>query len=370
LKKNLLLLLCCSLWVLGCAAQTSADEALKHRIAQLLLVGFRGTDVTQESDIYTDITALGIGGVILFDYDVPSQSRPRNITSPAQLQKLLAKLQALAPVKLLVSIDQEGGKVNRLRTAYGFQPTVTAQYQGQINHPDTTAKYAAQTASALAALGFNLNFAPCVDLEVNPSNPIIGKLGRSFSADPAVVAAQAAIWLDEQAKKGVTGCIKHFPGHGSSTADTHLGIADITDTWTAAEIEPYRALIQTGKVEVVMTSHVFNAKLDAQYPATLSENIITGMLRKQLGFEGVVVTDDLAMGALVAHYTLEEILVRAVLAGADLLCLSNNGKTYDPHMARKAVDIIFKAVKDGRIPPLYIDAAYDRVMKLKKISIN
>lgn len=352
----------------GCMAQPNADAELKHRIAQLLLVGFRGTELTSGSDIYNDIKELGIGGVILFDYDAPSHSRPRNIISSTQLQKLIADMQAVAPVKLLVSIDQEGGKVSRLRKSYGFPPTVPAKYQGEINHPDTTAKYAAETAKILSQLGFNLNFAPCTDVDVNPSNPIIGKFGRSFSADPNIVAKHAEIWLNEQAKQGVAGCIKHFPGHGSSTADTHLGSADVTDTWTEQELTPYRALIQSGKVDVVMTSHVFNAKLDAQYPATMSEKVITGILREQLGFDGVVVTDDLAMGAMVQRYTLDEILVHALLAGADLLCLSNNGETYDPQLAQKAVDIIFNAVKDGRIPVQRIESAYERVMKLKHIS--
>jgi beta-N-acetylhexosaminidase len=349
-------------------AQPNTDAELRRRIAQLLLIGFRGTELTPGSDIYNDIKELGIGGVILFDYDVPSHSRPRNIVSSIQLQKLIADMQAAAPVKLLVSIDQEGGKVSRLRKSYGFPPTVSAKYQGEINHPDTTAKYAAETAKILSQLGFNLNFAPCTDVDVNPSNPVIGKLGRSFSADPNIVAKHAEIWLDEQAKQGVTGCIKHFPGHGSSTADTHLGSADVTDTWTEQELIPYRALIRSGKANVIMTSHVFNAKLDAQYPATMSEKVITGILRGQLGFDGVVITDDLAMGAMVKHYTLDEILVHAVLAGADLLCLSNNGETYDPHVAQKAVDVIFNAVKDGRIPDQRIESAYERVMKLKNIS--
>jgi beta-N-acetylhexosaminidase len=145
-----------------------------------------------------------------------------------------------------------------------------------------------------------------------------------------------------------------------------VGVADVTDTWTAAELEPYRRLIQAGRVQAVMTAHVFNAKLDARYPSTLSEAVITGLLRRQLGFDGVVVTDDLAMGALADHYSLEEILVHAVLAGADVLCLSNNGKTYDPHIAQKAVTLIFKAVQDGRIPRQRIEASYARIMKLKQ----
>ena len=332
----------------------------------MLMVGFRGMELSQDNHIVADITQLHVGGVILFDYDMPGKRYGRNIKSPQQLKKLNADLQNLTDTKLLIAIDQEGGRVNRLRTIYGFPPTVSAKFQGKINSVDTTVKYAAQTAATLAYSGFNLNFAPCVDVDVNPLCPVIGKLERSFSANPEMVSKHAEIWLMEQAGQGVTGCIKHFPGHGSAKADTHIGMADVTGTWTAAELEPYRRLIQTGKVQAIMTAHVFNAKLDARYPATMSEAVITGLLRRQLGFEGVVVTDDLAMGALVDHYSLEEILVRAVLAGADVLCLSNNGETYDPHIARKAVDIIFKAVQDGRIPPQRISDSYARIMKLKR----
>ena len=352
-------------FVLLTGGHVAETAPLEKQIGQMLMVGFRGMALSPDNHIVTDITALGVGGVILFDYDMPGKKYGRNIKSPQQLEKLSADLQKLTSTKLLIAIDQEGGKVNRLRALYGFPPTVSAKFQGK-NGVDTTVKYAAQTAAMLARLGINFNFAPCVDVDVNPLCPIIGKLERSFSADPEVVSKHAEIWLEEQARRGVTGCLKHFPGHGSAKADTHTGVADVTNTWTDVELAPYRTLIRTGKVKAVMTAHVFHAGLDARYPATMSEAVITGLLRRELGFEGVVVTDDLAMGALADHYSLEEILVRAVLAGADVLCLSNNGKTYDPHIARKAVDVILKAVRDGRIPPQRIEASYRRIMKLKQ----
>lgn len=347
------------------SSHTLKTLPLKKQIGQMLMIGFRGMELSPGNHIMEDITQLNVGGVILFDYDMPSKKYGRNIKSPQQLQKLTADLQKLTDTKLLIAIDQEGGKVNRLRTVYGFPAAVSAKFQGK-NGVDTTVKYAAQTAVTLARLGINFNFAPCVDVDVNPLCPIIGKLERSFSADPDVVSQHAEIWLTEQTKQGVTGCVKHFPGHGSANSDTHTGAADVTGTWTSAELTPYRTLIRTGKVKAVMTAHVFNAALDARYPATMSEAVITGLLRRELGFEGVVVTDDLAMGALVDHYSLEEILVRAVLAGADVLCLSNNGKTYDPHIAQKAVAIIYKAVQDGRIPMQRIEESYARIMKLKQ----
>ncbi len=368
----LLLLLHCLLTPIVATAQTkSADDSLKYKIAQMLLVGFRGNELKPGMPIYNDIKKLNIGGVILFDYDNPTKVRRRNITSPTQLKKMVADLQKLGNGNLLISIDQEGGNVNRLRPAAGFPPTVTAKYQGQINNSDTTAKYAAATAKLLHDLGFNLNFAPDTDVDVNPDCPIIGKYGRSFSTDPAVVVANARIWIDEQRKAGVISCIKHFPGHGSSLDDTHKGIVDITRTWSDMELEPFGILIAEGKVDMVMTSHVFNAKLDKQYPATLSKKIITGILRENLGFKGVVVTDDLAMDAMVKYYSFDDVLVKAIDAGADLLCLSNNGRdTYDANVAQRAVESIYKAVKAGKITPARIDESYRRLQLLKQQITN
>jgi beta-N-acetylhexosaminidase len=366
LKKNLLITAFFFFSaIVGWAQQANNDAELKRRIAQMLMVGFRGTELKSAMPIYRDIKTLGIGGIILFDYDAPSKTYKRNIASPKQLKKLIAGMQAIAPAKLLIAIDQEGGKVNRLKTKYGFPPTVSAQYLGKINNADTTAKYISVMAKTLSELGFNLNFAPAVDLNVNPDCPVIGKVERSFSADAEVVAQHAAICLYELQKQGVLGCIKHFPGHGSSADDTHLGIADVTNTWTAQELEPFRLLIADGKAALVMTSHVYNAHLDEDYPATMSEKIITGILRGQLGFSGVVVTDDLAMGAMVDNYSFDEILIKAITAGADILCLSNNGKTYDGHIAQKAVNIIYKAVKQGKINPQRINESYNRIMALK-----
>ncbi|MDR0295762.1 MAG: hypothetical protein LBH91_06230 [Prevotellaceae bacterium] len=364
---RLLLTAYCFLLSACCHAQpTKEDGELKHKIAQMLMIGFRGMELKPTMTIYNDVKKLGIGGIILFDYDVPSKAYKRNISSPKQLKKLIADLQAVAPVKLLMAIDQEGGKVNRLKVRYGFPPTVSAQYLGKLNSVDTTVKYAVATAKTLSNLGFNLNFAPAVDLNVNPDCPIIGKVERSFSADVDVVVQQATIWLDEQQKQGVMGCIKHFPGHGSSAADTHLGIADVSNSWTEQELAPFRQLIAEGRVDVVMTSHVYNRHLDEKYPATMSKKIITGILRDTLGFTGVVVTDDLAMGALVEHYSFEEILLKAIEAGADVLCLSNNGKIYDDKIATKAVNIIYKAVKQGKITPERIEESYSRIIALRE----
>jgi beta-N-acetylhexosaminidase len=345
-------------------AASGAD--LREKIAQLLIVGFRGTQLTDDNHIVRDISELGIAGVVFFDYDVPARKPVRNVESPAQLKQLIADLKALTDNTLIVSIDQEGGRVDRLRSRYGFPPTVSAAALGRIDNADTTRRHAAQMAATLREAGVNVDFAPCVDLDVNPDCPVIGAVERSYSADPQVVVRHAAIVLDELAKAGVVGCPKHFPGHGSSTVDTHLAAADVTRTWREEELQPYRALFERGGVQMVMTSHIFNARLDPVNPATMSRAITTDLLREQLGFQGVIVTDDLAMGAMVDNYAFEDIVAGALNAGADLLCLSNNGGRYDRDIAPRTIALIERLVADGRVPASRIDEAWERVQKLKK----
>lgn len=345
---------------------TVPESQLRTEVAQMLMVGFRGTALTTDNHIYYDIRDLKVGGVILFEFDAPSGKRPRNITSRQQLKKLCADLQGLTNETLLIAIDQEGGKVTRLKEKYGFPTFAGAKQMAASGSTDSTAYWSGLTAKTLKQMGINLNFAPCTDVDVNPECPIIGKLGRSFSSSPEDVAKHAKAWIEGHRKYRVLSCVKHFPGHGSSESDTHLGIADVSDTWSDKELIPYRRLIKDNVVDLVMTSHVFNSKLDSEWPATLSEKVINGHLRKRLCFKGVVVTDDLAMGAMVSQYSFDTILTRAILAGADILCLSNNGDTYDPEIATKAIDIITNKVKDGTIPESRIHESYNRIIALKK----
>lgn len=367
MKKLIILLSCFATLLSACGQQQSKEEQeLRGKIAQMLLVGFRGTELTEDNHIYNDIKDLKIGGIILFEYDAPTKTRPRNIESEPQLTKLISDMQAIAETKLLVSIDQEGGKVNRLKEVYGFPATVSAQYLGEVNNPDTTMLWAGRTAELLSRMGINLNFAPSVDLNVNPDNPIIGKIERSFSSDPQIVTDNARIWVSEHKKCDVISSLKHFPGHGSSKTDTHLGLTDVTETWTEDELIPYKSLIAEGVCDMIMTSHVFNAKLDPEYPATMSKAILTGLLREEMGYNGVIVTDDMAMGAIVEHYSFDEALEKTVNAGADMLILSNNGKDYDSEVAKKAVDIIYRLVGEGKIEKQTIENAYNRIVALKK----
>ncbi|MBP5515315.1 MAG: glycoside hydrolase family 3 protein [Bacteroidales bacterium] len=375
MKKNALLLFILSaIAFAGCgqaqvAKQVKDDTELRKEIGQMLIVGFRGTDISDTSHIVRDIKDYNIGGVILFEYDVPSQSRPRNISSKQQLKQLCAKLQKRGGGNLLISIDQEGGKVSRLKEKYGF-PTFDSPEKTASEGDKSVRQCAQLTAQTLKEVGINLDFAPCVDVNVNPNCPVIGKLERSFSANPKRVAECAEIWIDELHKNGVTACLKHFPGHGSSKADTHLGLADVSDTWQTKELDPYKKLIGLNKVRMIMTTHVFNAQIDSVYPATLSHSTLTGLLRDSLHYDGVIITDDLAMGAMTQHYTYEEMLLKTILAGADMLCISNNGKEYNADIVPQTVDLIYKMVKSGKIPAERIHESAERVKKLKKHIIN
>jgi beta-N-acetylhexosaminidase len=337
---------------------------LRRRISQLLNVGFRGCRPEECGPALRDVGELGVGAVIFFDQEMASPGAGRrNIESPAQVRALIDAFQAATAIPLLVSVDQEGGRVNRLKPAYGFPPSLSHAELGQ-GDPEATGVAAGRTARTLAELGFNLNLAPVVDLDATPDNPIIRGKGRSFHADPEVVTWHAARFVEAHRAQGVLSCLKHFPGHGSARGDTHLGLVDVTRSWSRAELVPFRRLIEAGLCDLVMSAHVFNAALDPDRPATLSPKVITGLLREELRFDGVVTSDDMEMKAISSHYGLETAVPEALLAGVDQLCFGNN-MNYDADIAPRVVALIEKAVRDGRVPESRINEACGRILCLK-----
>jgi beta-N-acetylhexosaminidase len=331
----------------------------------MVMVGFRGTDVAGAGPVVEQVRAGQVGGVVLYDSDVLTRG-PRNVASPAQLRDLVAGLQAVAPVPLLVAVDQEGGQVSRLREQHGFPATESQRDLGRQGSPARTRAHARAIAAMLAGVGVNLNLAPVVDLDVNPASPAIGALGRSYSADPEVVTAHARAAIQGHHDEGVLTALKHFPGHGSAEADSHLGFADVTGTWSAAELAPYRDLVAGGVADVVMTAHVFNRHLDPQWPATLSPATVGGLLRDEIGHRGVVLSDDLQMGAIADHYDLRTAIRQAVLAGVDVLVFSNNNQRgYDPAIGPRAVEALASLVADGTVPERRIDESAERIRALK-----
>lgn len=222
-------------------------------------------------------------------------------------------------------------------------------------------------AQTLKEVGFNLNFAPVLDVNVNPDNPVIGKKDRSFSADATMVDSYASIYTRHFLNQKIQCVYKHFPGHGSSTKDSHLGFVDVTDTWQTYELEPYQHLLNSNEsCGVVMTAHIVNRQLDETgLPATLSNKILTGLLRHQLHFNGVIITDDMQMKAISDNYGLEQALMLTINAGADMLIFGNN-LTVEPQDPEQLIDIIEAKVLSGEISQKRINEAYKHIIALKK----
>jgi beta-N-acetylhexosaminidase len=330
----------------------------------MLLVGFRGLTVEEATDIAADIRDRNLGGILIFDTDQPTHSAVRNVESSAQLTALVGGLQQLAHTTLLVATDEEGGLVARLDQRHGFPPTTSAATLGARGDLTFTQAAGRKIAETLASVGVNLNLAPVVDLNVNPTNPIIGSLGRSFSADPAVVTAQAEAFVRGHRAVGVRTTLKHFPGHGSSTGDTHLGVVDVTGTWSATELQPFANLIRDGLADAVLTAHVFNAKLDPRHPATLSQPTIAGILRDRLGWDGLVLSDDMQMGAIRQAYGYQEALRLAIFAGVDVLTIAQQ-QVFEAGIVGHTIDIIEGLVRAGSVAEARIDESYRRIQAFK-----
>lgn len=343
------------------------DPPIEVKIGQMLMLGFRGATIDEDESIVRALRDQHIGSVVLFDLDMSRQNSRRNIISPEQVAQLTTDLQSLATLPLLISIDQEGGMVARLREKYGFPATPSHAALGKRNDLDYTREQASAIGKTLAEVGINLNLAPVVDVRVNPNNPIIARVDRSFSADPALVAAHAEAFIDGHHIHGVRCTLKHFPGHGSSIGDTHLGFTDVTGTWSEDELTPYRDLIGKDKVDAIMTAHIFNGKLDPELPATLSPAIVNGLLRSELGYGGVVISDDIQMRGITDRYRLEEAFELAILAGVDIVAVANN-LTYSGAISDRFVETVMRLLDEGVIDAARIEQSYQRVARLKGLA--
>lgn len=345
-----------------------AAPSLEVKIGQMLMLGFQGATIGADQSILDALRTLHVGSVVLFDVDLSTRrARPRNIVSPEQVAQLTADLQALATLPLLISIDQEGGIINRLKPKYGFPPTLSHAALGERNDLEFTREQAGVIAQALVDAGINLNLAPVVDVRINPNSPIIARVERSFSADPQIVAAQAEAYIDAHHAHGVKCTLKHFPGHGSAVTDTHLGFTDVTKTWSRAELLPYQTLIGQGKVDAVMTAHIFNRNLDPDLPATLSPAVISGLLRQELGFDGVVISDDIQMRGITDLFKVEKAIELAIVAGVDMIAVANN-LTYSGTIADRFVTTVKRMLDAGVIDEARIEQSYQRVMRLKGLA--
>lgn len=352
------------------------QPTLRYQIGQMLLLGFDGMSIDQHAPIAQTIAEDGIGGVILFDYDYPNQRYGKNIQNPSQVTQLNQTLQTLNTnarlrdhqplLPLIIAVDYEGGRVNRLKETYGFPPTISAAEAGNMQAEDVSA--AANTmATTLAQLGFNLDFAPVVDININPNNPILGKLDRCFSADPEKVSDYASLYAQAFAKRGIQTAYKHFPGHGSSQADSHLGFVDVTNSWQECELLPYQDLKNhPDTCQMIMTAHIINKNLDPSgLPATLSHKMLTELLRDKLQFQGIIITDDMQMKAIADHYNMEAAITMAINAGADMLIFGNQ-LSATPQNTKQLIDYIESQVHAGKISAEIIQQAYARIVTFKE----
>jgi len=352
-KKIVLFLALLLFWQnLNASDNALSDGELKKMIGRMLIVGFDGDSVDERSKIVKQIQKYNLGGVILFDRHFHDRTKTKNISSPQQLKMLTTSLKSFAKKPLLISVDQEGGRVARLKPAYGFDATPSAKVVSEMDEYMTKHVYDS-LAKTLKNSSINCDFAPVVDLALNPKNSVIVGLNRSYGSDPKEVVKYSKIFINSLKNENILSVAKHFPGHGSSLGDSHEGFVDVSKTWSEVELEPYKELIKSDSLSMIMSAHVFNSKLDEKYPATLSHNVNTKLLLEKLHFRGVVVSDDLQMGAILKHYTLKEIVTLSINAGIDMLLFGNQLATQD---IDELIELIFIQVKSGEI-------SYERILE-------
>src|SRR6478609_1425527 len=341
-----------------------ADDLLDRMIGQTIMVGFPGSDEHDQGvKAVRDELAKGlIGGVVLY---------PENIRSARQLRLLTAILaNANSELVPFIAVDQEGGRVQRLTKWAGYKHYPSAQTMGRdaTLTPEAARRIYGEMAKELAGAGFNVNFGPVVDLSINPWNTVIARRKRSFGSDPETVTSLARAFIIAHREANVATVAKHFPGHGSSWSDSHKTLPDISLSWQESELEPYAALARDGMLDMVMVGHLYHPRFSDgdRLPASLSANAIH-VLRADSGinFKGVVVSDDMEMGAVRERYSLEDRVILALNAGVDLLVFSNV-KSRDQDLGVKVHAIIAEGVRDGRIPRARIEAAYARIAALKQ----
>lgn len=322
---------------------------VRRRVGRLAIVGFAGHAVP--SELREIAREFDLGGVIYF---------ARNIAEPAQVRDLSRECASLAQDwPLWISVDQEGGRVARLKRPFTEWPPMMTL--GRCGDDQMTVRFAKALAQELRAVGINLDYTPVLDVHTNPKNPVIGDRALSEKADDA--ARLGALLIRTLQEAGVAGCGKHFPGHGDTSTDSHLELPLVDqspDRLNAVELVPFRAAVEAD-VACIMTAHVLVPALDAQRPATLSPVIVDGLLKKTLGYRGVVISDDLGMKAISATTGLGEAMVLSLLAGCDAALLCNE----PPDQQVAALEAVIKAVESGRLPVARVDDALARQERVK-----
>jgi len=336
-------------------------DHLDRMIGQMIMVGFHGKSksATGAKRAITLLKDGRIGGVILMQRNMSSRKRLLGLT--AALHNSGA---ALIP---FISVDQEGGAVQRLRRKQGFSRIPSAARMAARHEPAQAEKIYDRVAGQLKAAGLNMNFGPVVDLNRNRRNPVIGRLRRAYGKTPEAILPYARAFISAHRRAGVLTAAKHFPGHGSSRADSHRRFVDLTKTWKPIELEPYRMLADNRGPDMVMVGHLYHPQFSGKnerIPASLSKKAILYELRGRLGYRGIVITDDLEMAAVKRYFSLKERAVRAVEAGNDIVLFSD-ATTNGTATVNRIHAYIRAAVDSGRIPLSRIRGAYARITAAK-----
>ena len=340
------------------------DQALEQQIGAMIIMGFQGLkpDDPEVEVISSYLAENRLGGVILYDF---------NIQNSAQVKALNSKFKQ-ANQTCFISVDQEGGLVERLSKTKGFHGFPAAK---QIAKQYTLAE--AQNiyeimARELQDHDFNLNFGPVSDLDdlVNPC-PVIGAVDRSYSNEVDIIVAYNKAFITAHLNHSILNAIKHFPGHGLAKLDTHIELTDVTDTAKSEELEVFYKLIDQSGIDIIMTAHIVNQNLDKEKPITLSSTALKTLLRDK-GYDGIIISDDLHMGAIVKNFGFKESVIDAINAGCDMLIISNNknackGKDFnrDIHINLEVIKIVKNAIDEGKIDRSIVEKAYSRIMKLR-----
>ena len=332
------------------ASRIVQGMSLDQKLGQMVIVEFYGATVN--GDLTQMIQHNQVSGVLI-------ENKNRNAQSRDQLVSLIQGMQKQAPIPLLISTDFEGGVVNELRQITGERSS--EQAIGASGNPTVAYNAGHSAAADLTNLGLNVNFMPIVDVLTNPNNP--GLPMRTFGSDPTLVTNMGRAYLKGLTDGGVIGCLKHFPGLGSANLDPHMALPTMNRslaTLNAIDLVPYRTMIKEGIVPMVMVTHILNPQLDTRLPTSLSPNVVTGLLRKQLNFKGVIISDTLWMGGISNTYSLAQATVLAVQAGTDLL-LGPRGLADTQHM----IFGLHQAVMNGQISQAQIDASVTRILEMK-----
>lgn len=330
-------------------------DGVEKKVGQMIMVGFHGVskDDSWTQRVAKQLKEGKIGGVVFYGY---------NIEVPEQFSDLTNHLKKSSP-QALFALDEEGGRVQRLAESKGFIDFPSAKYVAKNLSKERAYSLYTKMAQELKKYGVNYNFAPVVDLDIDPDSPAIGALDRSYSSSVKKVVEFSEAFIEAHKKEGVITSLKHFPGHGSARGDTHKGITDVTGLWSEIELEPFRELIDKGLAKSIMSAHIIDRSVDT-LPASLSKKWLD-KLRVDMEYKGVIISDDLQMGAIAKEFSLEETVIKAINAGNDIILFSNYFSP-DPELPEKVAKIIKDALRSGEVSRSQIEASIKRIEKLKR----